>query len=250
MEDSCSGFQRNCTGILPPGRIPGGSGSCQDRPRLRVALYHRASTTDQDAELARVELRGVARARGYSIALDIAETGSGARNDRPGLAQVLDAARRRKIDVVMVWALDRFGRSVLDVLSNVRALGAAGVRFCAVSQGLDVRPDGDAVSQLTLSVLAAVAEFERELLRERTRMGLAKARRDGRRLGRPPGGTDAARVVALRAADQSWAEIAAALGCTREQARRAASRAEPGAARDSTAGRQRLRRRDRPRAPA
>ena len=194
----------------------------------RVALYHRASTTDQDPELARGELRRAAEARGLAVALEVAETGSGARNDRPGLQQVLSAARRRQVDVVMVWALDRFGRSVLDVLSNVRDLQACGVRFVAMSQGLDVRPEGDAVSQLTLSVLAAVAEFEREILRERTRLGLAKARREGRRLGRPPkAGPDPAEVAKLRATGLSWSELAARLRCSRSAVRRAVPKTEP-----------------------
>src|SRR5438045_1989559 len=100
-----------------------------------AALYHRVSTLDQDVTLAREELRRAARARGYHVPrdLDIEEKGSGARNDRPGLQRVLEAARRGKVAAVLVWKLDRWGRSQLDVLTNVKALRDAGVRFICIS---------------------------------------------------------------------------------------------------------------------
>jgi DNA invertase Pin-like site-specific DNA recombinase len=193
---------------------------------VNVAVYHRVSTVDQNPALARDELHAVAARLGANVVLSIEEKGSGARNDRPGLQRVLDAARRGEIDAVMCWKLDRFGRSVLDVLSNVRALEAAGVRFIVTTQGLDVRPGGDAMSRLILSVLASVAEFERDLIRERTRLGLRKARADGKRIGRPavlpPSAT--AQAKALRAAGHSWAQVASALGCAPSTARRAAAR--------------------------
>ncbi len=151
---------------------------------MRVATYHRTSTIDQNPTLAREELRAAA-ARVGELAHEVEETGSGARNDRPGLQRVMEAARRGKVDAVMVWKLDRFGRSALDVLANIRELEARGVRFVCTSQGIDVRPGGDATGRLILGVLASVAEFERDLIRERTRLGLAKARREGRRIGRP-----------------------------------------------------------------
>lgn len=139
---------------------------------------------------------------------------------------MLDAARRGKLDAVVCWKLDRFGRSVLDVLANVRALEAAGVRFIVTTQGLDVRPGGDAMSRLILSVLASVAEFERDLIRERTRLGLRKARADGKRIGRPAvlAPPMVAQVKRLRSAGQSWAKVASAVGCTMSTARRAVAR--------------------------
>jgi hypothetical protein len=89
------------------------------------------------------------------------------------------AARRGKLDAAVVWKLDRFGRSALDVLANIQDLDAAGVRFIATTQGIDIRPGGDARSRLMRTMLAAVAEFERDLIRERTRLGIAKARATG-----------------------------------------------------------------------
>jgi DNA invertase Pin-like site-specific DNA recombinase len=162
------------------------------------------------------------RARGLAetgcpaeVVLDVEEAGSGARNDRPGLQRLMAAARRRKLDAVLVWKLDRFGRSALDLLASIRDLAPGGVRFIAVTQGIDVRPGGDAMSRLLVTMLAAVAEFERDLIRERTRLGMAKAKAAGKRVGRPGGPRPAhADVARLRAAGRSWREIAAALGCT------------------------------------
>lgn len=189
---------------------------------LRVATYHRVSTLDQDRSLARVELRQAASRLG-ELVLEVEEKGSGARNDRPGLQRVQEAARRGQVDVLAVWKLDRFGRSALDLLANIRALDSAGVRFVATSQGLDIRPGGDAMSRLMITMLAAVAEFERDLIRDRTRLGLAAARRRGVRLGRPRApGPSPAEIRRRRGKGESWAVIAAALDCTVAKARRLA----------------------------
>lgn len=192
----------------------------------RAALYHRASSIDQDVTLARDELRSSAKARGLDVVMDVEESGSGANNDRPGLQRILDAARRRKIDAVVVWKLDRFARSALDLLTNVRTLTDAGVEFIATSQGIHIGRRGDAMSSLMLTVLAGVAEFERSLIIERTKLGLDKARRQGKRIGRPRAANapthDA--VVALRANGLSWSQVAQQLGCTPSAAQRAMAR--------------------------
>lgn len=198
--------------------------SSQSQPR--ACLYHRVSTLDQDQTAARDELRAAAMARGMTIALEIEETGSGARNNRPGLTQVMSAARAGRIEAVLVRHLDRFGRSTLDLLANIQQLEDAGVRFIAVSQSLDIKPGGDAMSKLILAVLSGVAAFERDLIKERTRLGLAKARTAGKLLGRrvnrdaPEPGT----VSALRTAGRSWTEIGDQLGCTSSAARRSLAR--------------------------
>lgn len=192
--------------------------------RMRVAVYHRVSTLDQDPTLARDELHAAASRLGGEVALDVEETGSGARNDRPGLQRLMDAARRGKLDAVICWKLDRFGRSALDVLANIRDLDAAGVRFIAMTQGIDIRPGGDAMSRLILGVLASVAEFERDLIKERTRLGMAKAKAAGRRIGRPLAALPARGEVArLRTEGRSWRQVSAALGCSTWAARRSAA---------------------------
>lgn len=189
----------------------------------RCAIYHRVSTLEQDPTLARAELRAAATQRGYDVVLDIEETGSGARNDRPGLKRLMDAARRGQVDAVLVWKLDRFGRGALDLLANVRALSGAGVTFVVISQGLEVRPNGDAMSTLVLTMLAAFAEFERDLIRDRTRQGMRKARAAGKRVGRPrlAPAPDPKRVAEMRRHGQSLRSIGAELGCGVSAARRA-----------------------------
>lgn len=199
------------------------------RHRLRAALYHRVSTREQNPRLARGELRAGAAARGLRVVLEVEETASGRGSVRPGLDRILDAAQRGAIDVVIVQRLDRWGRSTLDLLANLRRLRSAGVAFVAIAQGLEVRAQHDAVSDLTLTVLAAVAEFERAVIVERTLDGLAAARRAGKKLGRPFGknAPSPERVAALRASGRTWPEIARRLRCTIASARRAFDRGLP-----------------------
>jgi putative DNA-invertase from lambdoid prophage Rac len=199
------------------------------RKRLRAALYHRVSTREQNRRLARTELRAAASARGLRVVLDIEETASGRGSARPGLDRVMDLALRGGLDVVIVQRLDRWGRSTLDLLTNIRRLHSAGVAFVAIAQGLEVRPERDAVSELTLTVLAAAAEFERAIIVERTLDGLAAARRAGKHLGRPlgPRAPTPERVAALRAAGHAWPAVARRLRCTIASARRALLRALP-----------------------
>jgi putative DNA-invertase from lambdoid prophage Rac len=195
----------------------------------RAALYHPVSTLDQNPTLTRSELRAAAKRLGYRVVLDVEETGSGARNDRPGFQRVLGAARRAEFDALLVFKLDRAGRSAFDLLANIRELvDVHGVRFMVTSQGLDLKPGGDAIGRLLMTVLAAVAEFERDLIRDRTRLGLAAARRRGVRLGRRPlPGPLPAAVLQRRAAGRSWAQVASELGCSIGKARRLAAAASP-----------------------
>jgi putative DNA-invertase from lambdoid prophage Rac len=193
-----------------------------DSPLLqaRCAVYHRVSTLDQDPQLARAELESWVARVGGAVAMRVEESASGAWNGRPGLVSVLEAARRGELDAVVVWKLDRWGRSALDVLANIQALADAGVRFVAVSQGLDIKAGGDAMSRLMLTVLAAVAEFERDLIRERTKLGLDRARRRGVQLGRPrEGAVTAEAVKRLRSKGLTWEAVAKKLHCTIGQAR-------------------------------
>jgi DNA invertase Pin-like site-specific DNA recombinase len=201
-------------GVAQRARRQDGSAS-SSKGAARAAVYHRVSTIDQDPAAARTELRAYVERIGARLELEVEEVGSGARNDRPGWRRVMAAATRGRVDVVIVWALDRCGRSALDVLASIEQLTSAGVRFVATSQSLDVRPGGDAMSSLVLGVLAAVAQFERQMIRERTRVGIARARERGSVLGRPRADRpSAALVVRMRAAGHSWAKIAAKLRTT------------------------------------
>jgi len=196
---------------------------------MRAALYHRVSTIDQNPDAAGRELADAAQRMGYVVALDVRETGSGRNNDRPGLVQVMTAAQRGRVEAVMVWKLDRFGRSAFDLLGNIRQLEARGVRFIALTQGIDLRPGGDPMSRLLLTLLSAIAEFERDLIVERTRMGMAYARAAGKHIGRPRATLPPAEEVKrLKAAGLSWPAIAAQLGCSEWAARLAAGAVKRG----------------------
>jgi putative DNA-invertase from lambdoid prophage Rac len=181
-----------------------------DRTPKAAVTYHRVSTRDQNPQLAREELRAAATLRRLHLLEEVEETGSGARNDRPGLQRVMELVRGGRVSCVLCWKLDRIGRSALDVLANVRAMTDTGVTFICTSQGIEVGPAGGPMGNLVLTLLAAIAEFEREIICERTRLGHAAARRAGKHIGRPrslaPG--DIARAVAMRIAGASWATIA------------------------------------------
>ena len=185
---------------------------------FRAGIYARVSTDDQQTIPLQIRaLREYAARRGWSIALQVKEVGSGAA-ERQLREQLLDAARRREIDVVLVWRLDRWGRSVTDLLSTFQELNHLGVGFVSLTEALDLTtPTGRAMAGL----LAVFAEFEREILRERVRAGLADARRNGRRLGRPvTAGLQADQVRKLHRAGVSKAEIARRLQIGRTSVRR------------------------------
>jgi len=149
---------------------------------FRAGLYARVSTHDQQTiPLQNRAMGEYAARRGWRIALAVKEIGSGA-SQREKREKLLEAARRREIDVVLVWRLDRWGRSVTDLLATLQELEHLGVGFVSLTEALDLTtPAGRAMAGL----LAVFAEFEREILRERVRAGLAHARRNGQRLGRP-----------------------------------------------------------------
>jgi len=185
---------------------------------LRVGLYARVSTVDQQTLPLQIRtLREYAAKRGWSIAAQIKEVASGAA-DRALRQQLVDAARRREIDVVLVWRLDRWGRSVADLVSTLQELIVLGVGFVSLTEALDLTtPTGRAMAGL----LAVFAEFEREILRERVRAGLDHARQQGKRLGRPPSVVhNAPEVRGLFRQGLSKSEIARRLKIGRTSVRR------------------------------
>jgi len=185
---------------------------------VRVGLYARVSTHDQQTiPLQTRAMREYAARRGWTIALQVKEVGSGAAQ-RERREQLLEAARRREIDVVLVWRLDRWGRSVTDLLATLQELEHLGVGFVSLTEALDLTtPAGRAMAGL----LAVFAEFEREILRERVRAGLAHTRQNGQRLGRPvTAALHADQVRKLHRAGISKAEIARRLNIGRTSVRR------------------------------
>jgi putative DNA-invertase from lambdoid prophage Rac len=185
---------------------------------FRAGLYARVSTTDQQTVPLQIRaLREYAVRRGWTIALQVKEVGSGA-SQRQLRETLLEAARRREIDVVLVWRLDRWGRSVADLLATLQELEHLGVGFVSLTEALDLTtPAGRAMAAL----LAVFAEFEREILRERVRAGLAHALQNGKRLGRPvTAGLQADKARKLYHAGVSKAEIARRLQIGRTSVRR------------------------------
>jgi putative DNA-invertase from lambdoid prophage Rac len=185
---------------------------------LRVGLYARVSTHDQQTLPLQIRaMREYSAKRGWTIVTQIKEVGSGAAQ-RELREALLAVARRREVDVILVWRLDRWGRSVADLVSTLQELQHLGVGFVSLTEALDLTtPAGRAMAGL----LAVFAEFEREILRERVRAGLAHARQQGKQLGRPPSVVhNAAKVRKLCRQGISKSEIARRLEIGRTSVRR------------------------------
>jgi DNA invertase Pin-like site-specific DNA recombinase len=150
-----------------------------------AAIYVRVSTDKQTVENQVRELRQIAERRGWEVVAQYSDagiSGSKGRDDRPGLDQMLKDAQRRRFDVVMAWAIDRLGRSLIDLLGTIQALEACGVDLYLDQQGLDTTtPAG----RLMFQVTGAFAEFERSMIRQRINAGLKRAVEAGKTLGRP-----------------------------------------------------------------
>jgi DNA invertase Pin-like site-specific DNA recombinase len=151
----------------------------------RAAIYVRVSTDRQTVENQLSELRQIAERRGWEVAAEYRDAGiSGAkgRENRPGLDQMLKDASKRRFDVIMAWAIDRLGRSLIDLLGTIQTLEACGVDLYLDQQSIDTTtPAGKLMFQVT----GAFAEFERSMIRQRVHAGLKRAVAQGKQLGRP-----------------------------------------------------------------
>jgi putative DNA-invertase from lambdoid prophage Rac len=174
---------------------------------VKTGIYARVSTFEQTAENQLQELRRYVQARGWEPVEYVDEGVSGSRESRPALDRLLNDARRRRLDAVVVWRLDRFGRSLRHLILTIDELHALGVAFISLTEGLDATsPAG----KLQLHILGAISEFERGRIVERVRAGLARARAQGRRLGRPKAPVPVDRLATVT--DLSNADAARALG--------------------------------------
>jgi DNA invertase Pin-like site-specific DNA recombinase len=185
---------------------------------FRVGLYARVSTEDQNTlAMQNRAIREYAARRGWTVVMQVREVNSGAVR-RQAREKLLEAARRREIDGVLVWRLDRWGRSVTDLLATLQELEHLGVGFVSLTEALDLTtPAGRAMA----AMLAVFAAFEREVLQERTRAGMAHARQNGKRLGRPAtAAAHAAEIRKLHRAGVSKSEIARRLQIGRTSVRR------------------------------
>jgi len=152
----------------------------------KVGIYARVSTSDkgQDTEVQLCDLRTYADARGWEVFKEYVDVGqSGSKEQRPAFNQLMEDARKRKIDIILVWRLDRFGRSLKHLIVSLDELKTLGLGFVSFKESLDFTT---ATGRLMLHLLGAFAEFEKEIIRERVKAGVAHARAKGKRLGRRP----------------------------------------------------------------
>lgn len=188
----------------------------------RAAIYIRISTGDQSTALQADELPEHCARRGWQVAQTYTDKMSGAKDRRPELERLMADARKRRFDVVIVWKFDRFARSTSHLLRALEEFQSLGIDFVSCTEGIDTStPTGKAM----FTILGAVAELERSILKERCAAGRKAAKRRGVRFGRPNVRVDVAKVEKLRTAGASWRDIAAQLHQSKDTIRRAAATA-------------------------
>jgi DNA invertase Pin-like site-specific DNA recombinase len=179
---------------------------------MRAAIYARVSPLNhgQDPTMQTRELKEYCQRRGWDIAGEYVDVGvSGAKEHRPQLDALLAACRKRRVDALVVYRYDRFARSLRQLVNALEEFRSLGIEFISLHEGVDTStPNG----RLVFGIFASIAEFERELIRDRVKSGIAAARLKGRRLGRPRVIVDVARISVLRASGLSWPKIADELG--------------------------------------
>jgi DNA invertase Pin-like site-specific DNA recombinase len=188
----------------------------------RVALYARVSTLNgQDPGMQLSELREYAARRGWTVSGEYVDQGvSGSKESRPQLNRLTADAHRRAFDAVLVWKIDRYGRSLKHLVNALADLSAYGVAFVSFRDNLDLStPSG----RLMFQIIGAMAEFERSLIQERVRAGLRNARAKGKKFGRPRAQVDANSVAALRSEGLSWSQVCQRLKLSKGTAQRAFS---------------------------
>ncbi|MEZ0218661.1 MAG: recombinase family protein [Tardiphaga sp.] len=192
----------------------------------RVAFYLRVSTDDQTTANQRRELTAVAERAGWNVVAvfeDAGISGAKGRDKRPGFDKLMRAITRREVDMVAAWSVDRIGRSMPDLVQFLTGIHATGADLYLHQQALDTSsPSGRAMFQM----MGVFAEFERSMIQERVKAGLARAKADGKRLGRPTVGSDVeARIRALRAEGMGILKVAKTLGIGVSAVQRVASAA-------------------------
>jgi DNA invertase Pin-like site-specific DNA recombinase len=184
---------------LSPGTIPTKAKS------KRAVIYTRVSTIDQHPETQLYDLREMAKQRGYEIVAEYSDKISGAKQKRPGLDQLMADARRHKFDTVLVWAFDRMARSVRHFLEILDELNHLSIEFVSFRENIDT---GGPLGRAMVVIVGAIAELERNLIVERVRAGMRRAKLEGRQIGRSPLKIDREQVVHDRRAGMSLTEVA------------------------------------------
>jgi DNA invertase Pin-like site-specific DNA recombinase len=174
------------------------------RQPKKAGLYVRVSTGSQDTKAQEMALKEYVERRGWQVFEIYRDTISGIKEDRPGLNALLNDCRKGHLDLAVTWKCDRLARSVLHLLRTVEAFEQAGVGFISASEAIDT---SSPAGKMVLTVLGAAAALERSIIGERVRLGIQRARKEGRRLGRPP-------VKKLSAEEITEIRVARAKGIT------------------------------------
>jgi DNA invertase Pin-like site-specific DNA recombinase len=192
----------------------------QGKAMKRAGIYARVSTNNgQDPEVQLAEIRQFCNRRGWTTVKEYVDKGiSGSKEHRPALDNLLADCRKRAVDCVVVYRYDRFARSLRQLVNALEEFRALGIDFVSLHEGVDTStPNG----RLVFGIFASIAEFERELIRDRVKSGLALAKSRGKHLGRPRVSVDHLRIATLRNEGHSWAEICESLGVSKGTAQRA-----------------------------
>jgi DNA invertase Pin-like site-specific DNA recombinase len=177
---------------------------------MRIGIYARVSTRDQSCELQIRDLRAYCVARGFELVREYVDVGqSGAKDSRPELNKLMDDARKRQFDIIIVWRFDRFARSTKHLLTALEEFRSLGIQFISYQENVDTSTP---LGQALFTIVSAVAQLERELIRERVTAGIRNARANGKQLGRPKSRVDPERIRQLRAQGNSLQQIATDLG--------------------------------------
>jgi DNA invertase Pin-like site-specific DNA recombinase len=177
---------------------------------MRIGIYARVSTKDQSCELQVRDLRAYCAARGLDLVREYVDVGqSGAKDSRPELNKLMDDARKRQFDAIVVWRFDRFARSTKHLLLALEEFRGLGIQFISYQENIDT---SSALGQALFTIVSAVAQLERDLIRERVSAGIRNARANGKLFGRPKSTVDRNRILELKAQGQSLRQIAANLG--------------------------------------
>jgi DNA invertase Pin-like site-specific DNA recombinase len=177
---------------------------------MRIGIYARVSTKDQSCELQVRDLRAYCTARGFDLVREYVDVGqSGAKDSRPALNKLMDGARKRQFDAIVVWRFDRFARSTKHLLAALEEFRSLGIQFISYQENIDT---SSALGQALFTIVSAVAQLERDLIRERVSVGIRNARANGKKLGRPKRSVDPEHILELKAQGHSLRQIATNLG--------------------------------------
>jgi len=179
----------------------------------RVAIYARVSTTDQSTDSQLLDLRRYVSERGWNIFKEYVDEGiSGTKDSRPSLNELMNDAKKRRFDVVLVWRFDRFARSTKHLILALEEFKNLGIDFVSYQENIDTSsPLGSAI----FTIISAVAQLERDIIAERVKAGLRRARENGKKLGRPRVGVNPKRISELRSQGLSLRAIARQTGISR-----------------------------------